>query len=52
MTHSETRVPTSIDTRDNVLRPLKHEDETWDEMLRRLADEVDVNHFGAADTEG
>lgn len=48
MSHSETRVPTSIDTRENVLRPLKREDETWDDMFRRLADEVAPD----GDTEG
>lgn len=34
---SETRVPCSVETRDEYLRPLKTGGETYDELLRRLA---------------
>lgn len=36
---SETRIPCSIRTRDDILRPLKRGGETYDELLQRLATE-------------
>lgn len=38
---TETRVPMSKETRDEVLRPLKRGAETWDSFFRRLAEQCE-----------
>jgi len=38
MPEADTRVPCSTETRDEVLYPLKQAGETYDDLLRRLAD--------------
>lgn len=40
-TASETRLPCSTETRDEVLRPLKRGGETYDDLLRRMAEQYD-----------
>jgi hypothetical protein len=41
MSDSETRIPCSIPTRDQLLRPLKRGGESWDELLRKMATQYD-----------
>ena len=38
MPKADTRVPCSTETRDKVLYPLKQPGESYDDLLRRLAD--------------
>lgn len=42
-TQINTRVPVSKETRDEILRPLKRGGETYDELLRRIAQQYDPN---------
>jgi hypothetical protein len=43
---SETRVPCSKETRDDVLRPLKRGGETYDELLRNMAEQYNPDIRG------
>lgn len=36
-----TRLPCTVETRDEVLKPLKRGDETYDELLRKMAEQYD-----------
>ena len=35
------RIPCTAETRDEVLKPLKRADETYDELLRKMARQYD-----------
>jgi hypothetical protein len=41
--HTETRVPCSRKTRDEILHPLKRGGETYDELLQRIAKQYNPN---------
>lgn len=38
---SETRLPCSVETREEILRPLKRGGETYDDLLRKMARQYD-----------
>lgn len=38
---SNTRLPCTKETRDRVLRPLKRGGETYDDLLRKMAEQYD-----------
>lgn len=40
-TASETRLPCSEETREDILRPLLRGGETWDSLLRKMAEQYD-----------
>lgn len=42
MPKADTRLPCSRQTRDNILYPLKRPQESYDDLLRRLAKEYEV----------
>lgn len=39
MSASETRIPCSMETREQYLKPLKRGGETYDALLRKMADQ-------------
>lgn len=41
MSASETRLPCSIQTREEVLRPLLRDGEPWDSLMRKMAAQYD-----------
>lgn len=41
MPKANTRLPCSRQTRDNILYPLKQPQESYDDLLRRLAEEYE-----------
>jgi hypothetical protein len=44
MPKTNTRVPCSRQTRDEILYPLKQPQESYDDLLRRLAREYKADH--------
>lgn len=41
MAREMTRIPCSVETRENVLKPLKGDDETYDDLLERMSRAVE-----------
>lgn len=35
------RIPCTVETRDEVLKPMKRADETYDDLLRKMAEQYD-----------
>jgi hypothetical protein len=46
MSQSDTTVPVSKETRENVLRPLKRGGESYDELFRKMAEQYEPEAVG------